>query len=150
MNSSATNAGRKWASGGLACGERLMSAAAASLMLFGTQVDPVEAEANQPKASRAFLIASVPLPKPRPPEAPARAGAEPAAAKQKPAEDGKSTEQASHAPPPPSACRLALTEEIATAPSIPDIHGAGGCGGAEPPLRGARGGPAKQAGDAQR
>ncbi|HKH00671.1 MAG TPA: extensin family protein, partial [Bradyrhizobium sp.] len=32
-------------------------------------------------------------------------------------------------PPPPSACRLALTEEIAMAPSIPDIHGAGGCGG---------------------
>src|SRR5436190_3197402 len=134
MNSSATNAGRKWASGGLACGERLMSAAAALLMLFGTQVDPVEAaqrsrarlkgtweapaEANHPKTSRAFLIASVPLPKPRPPEAPPRAGSEPAAAKQQPAEDGKSTEQASHAPPPPSACRLALTEEIATAPSI--------------------------------
>ena len=33
------------------------------------------------------------------------------------------------APPPPSACRLALTEAIAIAPSIPDIHGAGGCGG---------------------
>jgi hypothetical protein len=32
-------------------------------------------------------------------------------------------------PPPPSACRLALTEAIAIAPSIPDIHGAGGCGG---------------------
>ncbi|MCC8982357.1 extensin family protein, partial [Bradyrhizobium acaciae] len=26
-------------------------------------------------------------------------------------------------------CRQALTEEIAIAPSIPDIHGAGGCGG---------------------
>ena len=33
------------------------------------------------------------------------------------------------AAPPPSACRLALTEAIAIAPSIPDIHGAGGCGG---------------------
>ena len=33
------------------------------------------------------------------------------------------------APPPPSACRLALTEAIAIAPSIPDIKGAGGCGG---------------------
>ncbi len=32
-------------------------------------------------------------------------------------------------PPPPSACRLALTDEIAIAPSIPDIHGSGGCGG---------------------
>ena len=33
------------------------------------------------------------------------------------------------AAPQPSACRLALTEAIAIAPSIPDIHGAGGCGG---------------------
>jgi hypothetical protein len=31
--------------------------------------------------------------------------------------------------PPPSACRLALTEHIAIAPSIPDIHGPGACGG---------------------
>ena len=31
--------------------------------------------------------------------------------------------------PPPSACRLALTDEVAIAPSIPDIKGAGGCGG---------------------
>ena len=32
-------------------------------------------------------------------------------------------------PPPPSACRIALTDSIAIAPSIPDIHGPGGCGG---------------------
>ena len=47
-------------------------------------------------------------------------------------EAGKPTEQAAPAPKPPpqpSACRLALTEAIAIAPSIPDIHGAGGCGG---------------------
>ena len=31
--------------------------------------------------------------------------------------------------PQPSACRLALTDAIAIAPSIPDIKGAGGCGG---------------------
>jgi hypothetical protein len=31
--------------------------------------------------------------------------------------------------PQPSACRLALSDAIAIAPSIPDIHGAGGCGG---------------------
>ena len=31
--------------------------------------------------------------------------------------------------PQPSACRLALTDAIAIAPSIPDIHGTGGCGG---------------------
>ena len=40
------------------------------------------------------------------------------------------TEQAAPAPAPqPSACRLALTDEIAIAPGIPDIHGPGDCGG---------------------
>src|SRR3982075_430112 len=53
----------------------------------------------------------------------------PAAAKQPPAGAEKPAEQAAPAPPPPSACRLALTDEIAIAPSIPDIHDAGGCGG---------------------
>jgi hypothetical protein len=120
-----------------------MSALAALLLTFGAQADPAEAaqrsrarlqgpsaapaEANPTKASRGFLTASVPLPKPRPREAPERAPAEPAAAKQMPGENGKSIEQA--APAPPSACRLALTEDIAIAPSIPDIHDAGGCGG---------------------
>lgn len=41
----------------------------------------------------------------------------------------KPAEQAAPAAPQPSACRQALTEAIAIAPSIPDIHGAGGCGG---------------------
>src|SRR6266851_3950529 len=78
---------------------------------------------------RAALRASVPLPKPRPAEAPSAEPEKPAATKQAPAEADKPAEQAAPAPPPPSACRLALTEEIAIAPSIPDIHGAGGCGG---------------------
>jgi hypothetical protein len=82
---------------------------------------------KRPKLRRAALPASVPLPKPRPTEAPAAEPEKPAAAKQAPAEADKPAEQA--APPPPSACRLALTEEIAIAPSIPDIHGADGCGG---------------------
>jgi hypothetical protein len=71
----------------------------------------------------------VPLPQPRPAEAPKAETdkaesdqAEPEAA-EKPAEPGKKAE------PSPSACRLALTEEIAIAPSIPDIKGPGGCGG---------------------
>src|SRR3984885_9081244 len=65
----------------------------------------------------------VPLPRPRPVEAPS-AAAEPS-----------STPEVKNAEPPAapapvlSACRLALTETIAIAPSIPDIHGAGGCGG---------------------
>ena len=45
----------------------------------------------------------------------------------KPAEQAASA--ASSAPAPLSACRTALTEAIAIAPSIPDIHGPGGCGG---------------------
>jgi hypothetical protein len=34
-------------------------------------------------------------------------------------------------PAEPSACRKALTEDIAIAPSIPDIRGPGGCGGSD-------------------
>jgi hypothetical protein len=78
--------------------------------------------------------AVVPLPKPRPTEAPAVRLPEPPAAAEKvplPPERGKAADKApEQAPPPqPSACRQALTEEIAVAPSIPDIHGPGGCGG---------------------
>jgi hypothetical protein len=69
--------------------------------------------------------AAVPLPKPRPPEAPALTSGAPAAGSGKDAE-----KPAAVAPmPQPSACRLALTEAIAIAPSIPDIHGPDGCGG---------------------
>jgi hypothetical protein len=77
---------------------------------------------RKPRPRRAALPASVPLPKPRPAEAPT-------AEKQPPAETEKPVEQAAPAPPPPSACRLALTDAIAIAPSIPDIKGPGGCGG---------------------
>jgi len=59
----------------------------------------------------------VPLPTPRPAEAP---------------KAETSTTGPGEAPPPqPSACRLALTKEIAVAPSIADIHGPGGCGGVD-------------------
>jgi hypothetical protein len=80
---------------------------------------------RSPKLRGSLLPAAVPLPKPRPAEAPASEPEAPAAAKPAPAETGK----AEQAAPAPSACRLALTEEIAIAPSIPDIHGPGGCGG---------------------
>ena len=63
----------------------------------------------------------VPLPKPRPVEAPSAAAEPPAAP------EGKNAEPPSA--PALSACRLALTEAMAIAPSIPDIHGPGGCGG---------------------
>ncbi len=77
-------------------------------------------------AAPAFA-AKVPLPRPRPPEAPARAPLP---------DDNANDEQGGAAertevpkPPEPSACRVALTEAIAIAPSIPPIHGPGACGG---------------------
>jgi len=85
--------------------------------------------ARSRKPHSAARSASVPLPKPRPADAPQAGPEAPAAAKQTPAETDKPAEQAAPAPPPPSACRLALSDQIAIAPSIPDIHGAGGCGG---------------------
>jgi hypothetical protein len=80
---------------------------AASLVLLAAA--PVLARANLP----------VPLPKPRPASAPR--------AEQRLAPD-QSTAAAPEAPTP-SACRQSLTEEIALAPSLPQIHGPGNCGG---------------------
>ena len=73
---------------------------------------------------------SVPLPKPRPPEASATPPEQAAKPRNSADQEGEKTgEQAAPAPPVPSACRQALTDEIAIAPSIPDIHGPGACGG---------------------
>ena len=83
-------------------------------------VPPFELFLGKPKQRAALRHVEVPLPRPRPAEAP-KAESEEA---EKPDEPVKKAE-----PPPPSACRLALTEEIAIAPSIPDIKGPGGCGG---------------------
>ena len=145
MNFSAEKASRKWPCSGLACGERPMVAVAAVLLMLFALTEPAAAarrpgawsqgpwgdpfRERRPKLRRAALPASVPLPKPRPAETPAAEPEKPAAAKQAPAGADKPAEQAAPAPPPPSACRLALTDEIAIAPSIPDIHDAGGCGG---------------------
>jgi len=84
----------------------------------------------RPTARRAAV--SVPLPKPRPSEAPAAEHDKPDKEQQASPPNGKPDQQAAPAPQPtpqPSACRLALTDAIAIAPSIPDIKGAGGCGG---------------------
>ena len=96
-----------------------MVTVAAVLLMLCAQTEP----------AAAALPAAVPLPKPRPADAPATWPDQPGPRKQPPAAADEPAEQAAPGPPPPSACRLALTEEIAIAPSIPDIHGAGGCGG---------------------
>jgi hypothetical protein len=77
-----------------------------------------------PRLRRTARASAVPLPMPRPPEAPATPQS-PAAEKEAPA----AAEKPAPAAPQPSACRLALTEEIAIAPSIPAIHDPRGCGG---------------------
>lgn len=102
---------------------------------------------SRPKKPRRAVLA-VPLPKPRPAEAPkaeSNAGSKPGSKPESKPEPNRAesdkpepekpasaaTDKAAEpaAPPPPSACRLALTEAVAIAPSIPDIKGVGGCGG---------------------
>jgi hypothetical protein len=121
-----------------------MVTAAAAVLVLGIQAEPAAARRSVappwgdlfggPLRLRGTVHrrAAIPLPRPRPAEAPKAEPdtAEPGAA-EKPASAAppKPAEQASPAAPTPSACRLALTEDVAIAPSIPDIHGAGGCGG---------------------
>lgn len=86
-----------------------------------------------PRSRATVHSAKVPLPKPRPDEAPKASDEGPREAVDKPSPDKPGASKPAEAAPPPekqaSACRLALTEEIAIAPSIPDIRGPGGCGG---------------------
>src|SRR4051794_17133765 len=146
MNCSAEKASRKWANGAFGRTAAAMVTVAAALLLLSAQAKPVHAArgvrpapwgdlfgAGPPRPRGSVRRAAVPLPRPRPADAPA-AEAETGPAAPEPGQAGKPTEQAAPqplAPPAPqaSACRQALTEAIAIAPSIPDIHGAGGCGG---------------------
>jgi hypothetical protein len=120
MKSSAGEAPRKWTFGLSGCDQRTIGAVLALLLVAAP--------------AQAYLTnARVPLPKPRPAEAPATETQDPAetdrpAEAEKPAAD-KSAEQRAPEPPPQSACRLALTDAIAIAPSVPDIKGPGACGG---------------------
>jgi hypothetical protein len=153
MKFSAERAARKWPCGRTGAA---MVTAAVVLLAVGAPSGPAAAArraepfpwgslfgANKPRPrksvrSTALLPVWVPLPRPRPAEAPTVEPSRPVAEKpplaptapaSPPADKPAETATAPPAPPPPSACRLALTEAIAIAPSIPDIHGAGGCGG---------------------
>jgi hypothetical protein len=105
---------------------------------YATPLDIFGLGTPRPRGSAhsAKVPLKIPLPKPRPGEAPkATAEAAPETdgkpSLDKPSPD-KPSKPAEAAPPPEkqlSACRIALTEEIAVAPSIPDIHGPGACGG---------------------
>src|SRR5262249_41176467 len=85
-------------------------------------VPPLDLFAAKPKPRGSLHRVAIPLPRPRPTEAPKTEPDTESAEKPE-------IEKAGPAPPQPSACRLALTEDIAIAPSIPDIKGPGGCGG---------------------
>jgi hypothetical protein len=154
MNFSAGNSRRKWPCDELPRLRAAVVAALAALAVFCALAPPAKAtrrstpdifgdlfgprrvhvhrpvhEARVPPHEEA----PVPLPRRRPAEAeqhirPAEPE-KPAVANVAPAEPGKPAASALPAPPQPSACRQALTEEIAIAPSIPDIHGPGACGG---------------------
>jgi len=145
MNFTAQNASRKWAYGAFRRIEPAMVTVAAVALLLGMPTGPaVAAKASRP-APWADLLrdvsprdratarrTAVPLPKPRPSEAPSAERDKPDKERQASPPNGKPDQQAAPAPQPtsqPSACRLALTDEVAIAPSIPDIKGAGGCGG---------------------
>lgn len=86
-----------------------------------------------PKPRAISRAARIPLPKPRPEEAPKVSDKAPEQADGNTSADKPDADKPAEAAPPPekqaSACRLALTEEIAIAPSIPDIRGPGACGG---------------------
>lgn len=86
-----------------------------------------------PRPRAAVHSAKIPLPRPRPEEAPKASDEAPPEADGKPSPDKPGADKPAEAASPPqkpvSACRLALTEEIAIAPSIPDIRGPGACGG---------------------
>lgn len=145
MNFSAEKASRKWVSGRFGRGRAAMVTAAAALLLLVAQPGPARAAKGVRPAPWDDLFGSgpprlrgsghrstaVPLPRPRPAEAPSAETAAPANRDQQaPSEAARETTKPAEPPvPQPSACRQALTEEIAVAPSIPDIHGAGGCGG---------------------
>jgi hypothetical protein len=129
MKFSADKASRKWPCFGTGCDKRPMVTAAVLLLVLGCALP---AHARSPGLRGGFLPEPartranrqpIPLPQPRPADAPK---AEDRAEQDSTAEADKATEQAA---PAPSACRLALTEAIAIAPSIPSIHGPGSCGG---------------------
>jgi hypothetical protein len=159
MKFSAENAARKWPCGRTeavmvtvavllltACGPAL-AARRPDPFPWGSLFGDNRPRPRKSSASKLVMPVLVPLPKPRPAEAPAIEA-------EKPVPDTPPAPSASTAPPgdrpaeqvvpgpvtvpgpitvpaapPPSACRLALTDAVAIAPSIPDIHGAGGCGG---------------------
>ena len=124
MNFSAETVPRKWAIGSI----RRQGWALVAVAALALPCAPASPAAKRdslgdlragppPKPWGTVHEARVPLPRPRPVQAPKG--------------ETPTTEPGAAQAPQPSACRLALTEEIAIAPSIADVHGPGGCGGVD-------------------
>jgi hypothetical protein len=139
MNFSAEKSSRKWPCGAFGRTGAALVTVAVAVLLCAPAGPAMARKASQdiwgdlfgpkpPKLRGTVKPVAIPLPRPRPAEAPSAEEAEKPATKDTIKEADKPAEQAAPAPQP-SACRLALTETIAIAPSIPDIHGPGGCGG---------------------
>jgi hypothetical protein len=93
------------------------------VLTLGLFTAPAEARLTTPR---------VPLPMARPAEAPAREpAAKPSDTEAPAATDKPAAAQSPAASPGPTPCRVALTESIAIAPSIADIHGPAACGGTD-------------------
>lgn len=85
-----------------------------------------------PPAYAASSTSLIPLPQPRPagaPQVPGKATSDRGETPAQPADKPSTAEQKPLEVPQPSACRMALTDAIAIAPSVPDIKGPGACGG---------------------
>lgn len=121
MDISVRNATGKCHFGAKCCGERPIVVLAA-LLATGFWAP---AQAQSPASDRIVVAARtkpsdpVPLPRPRP-VIREQANTAP---------DGEAALAASDQPAAPSACRLALTDAVAIAPSIPAVRGPGACGG---------------------
>ena len=132
---------RKWSCRGyMSAGAAMVTAALGLSLVLAEQAEarkyaaPLDIFGLGPPRPRATVhSAKIPLPKPRPAEAPKASDEAPPEADGKPSPDKPGAIKPAEAAPPPekqvSACRLALTDEIAIAPSIPDIRGPGACGG---------------------
>lgn len=112
MKSSVAGDRSKWRSRLSSCGQRTLPPFFAALVV-ATMAPAV--------------LAAVPLPRPRPAEAPAL---QPHGAAQQTGPHENAAPAAVEKPAPePSACRKALNQDVAIAPSIQPIRGPGGCGG---------------------
>ncbi|UWU74886.1 extensin family protein [Bradyrhizobium huanghuaihaiense] len=141
MNFSLPDFRRKWSCRGymsagaamvtVALGLTLVLTERAEARKYASPLDIFGIAAPRPRAK--VHSARIPLPKPRPEEAPKASDEAPPQVEGKPSPDKPGDTRPAEAARPPekqvSACRLALTEEIAIAPSIPDIRGPGACGG---------------------